>query len=91
MLKCAHCGGRTGKFVEEFGVMVHERPMDCVGVLKEQITHMEYKKQPCDYCHKKRPYNELKLDGVYVNGRYVEKYYCADDCCAQYAQMSAEG
>ncbi|MFA5367539.1 MAG: hypothetical protein WC333_06640 [Dehalococcoidia bacterium] len=52
---------------------------------------MEYKKQPCDYCGKKRPYDELKLDGVYINGRYVEKYYCVDDSCAQYAQMSAEG
>jgi hypothetical protein len=39
MLICNHCGGKTGKFVEEFGVMVHERPMDCVGVYSKKRSH----------------------------------------------------
>lgn len=90
-LICKHCGGKTGQFEEEFGEMVHKNLLTCVFNLKEEMKHMEYKKESCQYCGKERPANELKTTEVYKNGRYVEGRYCADDGCAAYAEMSAEG
>ncbi len=45
----------------------------------------------CKYCGKVRPIEELKVAKVYINGEWREDWYCKDDGCASYAQMSAEG
>ena len=45
----------------------------------------------CRYCGKLRNISDLKPAIVYENGWQVEKMYCADDDCAQCADMAAQG
>lgn len=45
----------------------------------------------CAYCNHVRPIGELEKKEIYRNRRNVSEWYCNDNGCHSYAQMSAEG
>ena len=45
----------------------------------------------CAYCGRERHPGELCQATVWRNYRQASALYCADQPCAQYAQMAAEG